>query len=106
HRGVPAVAGPPVRHGRPLPGGRVRHQARQGRSVRVRLVGLAGRQVTVGVVTGDTVAPLAEVTDFYADVPYWMEKARTAGPGEAPLAEAELAPPVPPSARVLCIGLN
>jgi 2,4-diketo-3-deoxy-L-fuconate hydrolase len=72
----------------------------------VRLVGLAGRQVTVGVVTGDTVAPLAEVTDFYADVPYWMEKARTAGPGEAPLAEAELAPPVPPSARVLCIGLN
>src|SRR5690606_1888679 len=55
---------------------------------------------------GDTVTPLAEVTDFYSDVPYWLDRARKAGPGGVPLAEAELAPPVPPSAPVLCIGLN
>lgn len=76
----------------------------------MKLVGLAGhdgaRHVTVGVLAGDTVTPLAEVTDFYSDVPYWLDRARKAGPGGVPLAEAELAPPVPPSARVLCIGLN
>ncbi|HLU76023.1 MAG TPA: fumarylacetoacetate hydrolase family protein [Nonomuraea sp.] len=76
----------------------------------MKLVGLAGhdgaRHVTVGVLSGDTVTPLAEVTDFYSDVPYWLDRARKAGPGGVPLAEAELAPPVPPSARVLCIGLN
>ncbi|GIH93227.1 fumarylacetoacetate hydrolase family protein [Planobispora siamensis] len=64
------------------------------------------RQVTVGVVTDGAVTPLAEVTDFYADLPHWLEEARAAGRGAVPLAEVELAPPVPPSARVLCIGLN
>ncbi|MGI5270220.1 fumarylacetoacetate hydrolase family protein [Nonomuraea sp. CA-218870] len=76
----------------------------------MKLVGMAardgGRHVTVGVVTDGTVTPLAEVTDFYDDVPYWLDRARQAGPGGVPLAEVELAPPVPPSARVLCVGLN
>src|SRR5690606_9116126 len=110
HRRLPAVHGPALRDGRPVPGGRVRHPAGQGRRPAVKLVGLAGhdgaRHVTVGVLSGDTVTPLAEVTDFYSDVPYWLDRARKAGPGGVPLAEAELAPPVPPSAPVLCIGLN
>ncbi|TXK42453.1 fumarylacetoacetate hydrolase family protein [Nonomuraea sp. C10] len=76
----------------------------------MKLVGMAardnGRHVTVGVLADSTVTPLAEVTDFYSDVPYWLDRARQAGPGGVPLAEVELAPPVPPSARVLCVGLN
>ncbi|GII01536.1 fumarylacetoacetate hydrolase family protein [Planobispora takensis] len=78
----------------------------------MRLIGMATggdrgrRQVTVGVLAEGAVTPLAEVTDFYADLPHWLEEARAAGEGTVPLAEVELAPPVPPSARVLCIGLN
>jgi 2,4-diketo-3-deoxy-L-fuconate hydrolase len=73
----------------------------------VRFVGLReGRDTLVAVVAGDGLTPLADVRDFYADLPRWTAAAEAVTRGERPLAGAPLAPPVPPSARVLCLGLN
>lgn len=73
----------------------------------MKLVGIrTGRRVEVAVALGDRVTPLAEVSDFYADLEASLELARTTTTGELSLAEVTLAPPVPPSARVICIGLN
>jgi 2-keto-4-pentenoate hydratase/2-oxohepta-3-ene-1,7-dioic acid hydratase in catechol pathway len=73
----------------------------------VKLVGIrTGRRVDIAVQIGDLVTPLAEVGDFYADLDASLELARKVTTGERPLAEVQLAPPVPPSARVICIGLN
>jgi len=73
----------------------------------VKLVGIrSGRKVEVAVVLGDRVTSLAEVGEFYADLPHWLAQARKTDTGELSLAEVQLAPPVPLSARVLCIGLN
>jgi len=73
----------------------------------VKLVGIrTGRRVDVAVQLGDRVTPIAEVGDFYADLDASLEQAGKVTDGELPLAEVELAPPVPPSARVICIGLN
>ncbi|MER7394545.1 fumarylacetoacetate hydrolase family protein [Streptomyces sp. NPDC000151] len=73
----------------------------------MKLIGLLdGRDTVVGVVVGDRVTPLAEVRDFYAELPKWTARAAAVPRGERPLAEVRQAPPVPPSARVLCLGLN
>ncbi|TQM02997.1 fumarylacetoacetate hydrolase family protein [Pseudonocardia kunmingensis] len=73
----------------------------------MKFVGLRdGRETLVAAVVGDALAPLADVRDFYADLPRWTAEARAVTRGERPLAGAPLAPPVPPSARVLCLGLN
>jgi 2,4-diketo-3-deoxy-L-fuconate hydrolase len=73
----------------------------------VRLVGLReGREVLVGVVVGDRVSAVAEVRDFWADPARHRADAAGFTLGERPLAGAPLAPPVPPTARVLCLGLN
>ena len=73
----------------------------------MKLVGIrSGRKVEVAVVLGDRVTSLAEVGEFYADLPHWLAQARKTDTGELSLAEVQLAPPVPLSARVLCIGLN
>jgi 2,4-diketo-3-deoxy-L-fuconate hydrolase len=73
----------------------------------VRLVGIrTGRRVDVAVQLGDRVTPVAEVTDFYADLEHWLAVAGTVSAGEVAVADVVLAPPVPPSARVICIGLN
>jgi 2,4-diketo-3-deoxy-L-fuconate hydrolase len=73
----------------------------------VRLVGIrTGRRVDVAVQLGDRVTPVAEVTDFYADLEHWLAVARKVSSGELAVADVVLAPPVPPSARVICIGLN
>ncbi|MFE7930566.1 fumarylacetoacetate hydrolase family protein [Streptomyces sp. NPDC057456] len=68
--------------------------------------GSGRRQVMIGVAVDGRVTPLTEVDDFYADLPHWLERARTVRHGTVPLAEVPLAPPVPASARVLCVGLN
>ncbi|MEX5634257.1 fumarylacetoacetate hydrolase family protein [Parafrankia sp. FMc2] len=54
------------------------------------------------------VARIAEVDDFYADLPRWAEVARaaTAADSEHDLDDLTLAPPVPAGARVLGMGLN
>ncbi|MEV0600592.1 fumarylacetoacetate hydrolase family protein [Streptomyces sp. NPDC050315] len=67
---------------------------------------LDGHDTVVGVVVEDRVTPLAEVRDFYAALPKWTAQAATVTLGERPLAEVRQAPPVPPTARVLCLGLN
>ena len=66
-----------------------------------------GRRVLVGVRIGaDRAAPVAEVSDFYADLEYWTQQARGITQGSLALAELALVPAVPASARILCIGLN
>jgi 2-keto-4-pentenoate hydratase/2-oxohepta-3-ene-1,7-dioic acid hydratase in catechol pathway len=73
----------------------------------VKLVGIrTGRRVEVAVQIDDRVTPIAEVSDFYADLEASLELARKVTTGDLPLDEVQLAPPVPPSARVICIGLN
>jgi len=73
----------------------------------VKLVGIrTGRTVEVAVQLGDRVTPVAEVGEFYADLDRWLEMAGKVTDGELAVADVELAPPVPPSARVICIGLN
>jgi 2,4-didehydro-3-deoxy-L-rhamnonate hydrolase len=73
----------------------------------VKLVGMrTGRRVDVAVQFGDSLTAIAEVSDFYADLPHYLEVARKISTDEAAVADVTLAPPVPPSARILCIGLN
>ncbi|MEU6410417.1 fumarylacetoacetate hydrolase family protein [Microbispora sp. NPDC046933] len=73
----------------------------------MKLVGIRdGRRVDVAVQIGDRVTPIAEVGDFYAGLDHWLPQARRTDTGLLPVAHVDLAPPVPPSARVVCIGLN
>ncbi|MEU5322219.1 fumarylacetoacetate hydrolase family protein [Streptomyces sp. NPDC021056] len=64
------------------------------------------QQVMVGVVVDDRVTPLVDAVDFYEDLPRWLERARRVRRGSVRLEDVMPEPPVPPSARVLCIGLN
>lgn len=60
-------------------------------------------RIDVAELMGDTVRVLAELHAFWAAPSGFIN-----GPGGAslPLAEVELVPPVLPSARIICIGLN
>jgi 2-keto-4-pentenoate hydratase/2-oxohepta-3-ene-1,7-dioic acid hydratase in catechol pathway len=72
----------------------------------MRLLGfLDGDIPTIGVVVGDRVVALAPIPEFYADVAGWRARAAAAGGGR-PLAGVTLAPPVPPTAKVVCAALN
>ncbi|GAB3364736.1 fumarylacetoacetate hydrolase family protein [Modestobacter lapidis] len=65
-----------------------------------------GAVVTVGLVRGDEVIPVAEVSDFYADLPRWTsEEPASARPAQA-RSSLEPRPPVPGTAKVVCVGLN
>lgn len=73
----------------------------------MKLVGFRdGRDTVIAVAVGDRITPIAEVGDFYADLTKWMATASTVTTGERPAASVRLAPPVPATARVLCLGLN
>jgi len=74
----------------------------------VKLVGIRdGLRTVVGRLFDDhTVAPLAEVTEFYADLDRWVTRAAALGGGERSRFEIAETPAVPPAARVLCVGLN
>jgi 2,4-didehydro-3-deoxy-L-rhamnonate hydrolase len=74
----------------------------------MKLIGVRdGIRTVVGrLFPDDTVAELAEATEFYADLTHWMGKASEATTGERPIASVEQMPAVPPAARVLCVGLN
>jgi 2-keto-4-pentenoate hydratase/2-oxohepta-3-ene-1,7-dioic acid hydratase in catechol pathway len=66
-----------------------------------------GRQVMIGRLFDDGgVAPLAEVGEFYADLPRWSAAAGAASEASKRRVELVEAPAVPPGARVLCVGLN
>jgi 2,4-didehydro-3-deoxy-L-rhamnonate hydrolase len=73
----------------------------------VKLIGVrAGLHTTIGrLLDGGTVAELAEATEFYADLDRWLARAAEADGGR-PRDEVEEVAAVPPSARVLCVGLN
>lgn len=74
----------------------------------MRLIGVReGRTVTVARLFEDrTVAPVAEVGDFYADLSASAAAARALDRGTLTRADVVEVPAVPPAARVLCVGLN
>jgi 2,4-diketo-3-deoxy-L-fuconate hydrolase len=74
----------------------------------VRFVGIRqGAQTVIGRLFDDnTVAEVAEAAEFYADLPGWTTHAASLPGGRSYRIEIEEVPAVPPSARVLCVGLN
>jgi 2,4-didehydro-3-deoxy-L-rhamnonate hydrolase len=74
----------------------------------MRFIGVQdGRAVRIARLFDDgAVAPVAEVTDFYADLDNSLAVATALTPGDRSRAEISEAVAVPPSARVLCVGLN
>ncbi len=58
----------------------------------------------IGVVDGNAVTSLTTIDDFYADLPRWRQATPT-GPSSA-LADVDPVPPVPRTAKILCLGLN
>jgi len=68
--------------------------------------GAASNGRFIGVVIDDAVAPVAEMSAFYDDVPGSLEKARRASAGTLPLDGLILAPPVPTDAKVICAAIN
>lgn len=71
----------------------------------MRLIGYReGSDVMVArVIDAATVAPIARAEEFWSDPFRWGENA---GTGAIPRAGLRIVPPVRPSARVICIGLN
>jgi 2-keto-4-pentenoate hydratase/2-oxohepta-3-ene-1,7-dioic acid hydratase in catechol pathway len=66
-----------------------------------------GRTVSVARLFEDeTLTPVAEVTDFYADPAASVAAAQALAGGSVPRGEVVEVPAVPPAARVLCVGLN
>lgn len=63
------------------------------------------RNVAMGVVLGDKVAPLADIDSFYDELPRWTRQAAQAK-GVLALAELELAPPIPFRAKIICAAIN
>jgi 2,4-didehydro-3-deoxy-L-rhamnonate hydrolase len=53
-----------------------------------------------------TITELAEASEFYADLDRWMDEAASRTGGQRHRDEIDEAPAVPPSARILCVGLN
>ncbi|MCK2220462.1 fumarylacetoacetate hydrolase family protein [Actinomadura sp. ATCC 31491] len=49
---------------------------------------------------------MTDVTRFWADARGWTAKAAQLTGEAVPVREVSFAPPVPPSARVICVGLN
>ena len=59
---------------------------------------------TIGIVSGDTVHALCSIDDFYGDLDHWRS-AQPTGPA-VPVHDIRRVPPVPQTAKVLCLGLN
>lgn len=74
----------------------------------MRFVGIRdGRTVSVARLFEDeTVAPVAEIGDFYADLAASSASAGGLAGGTTARADVVEVPAVPPGARVLCVGLN
>lgn len=74
----------------------------------MRLLGYrAGRHVIVARrISAGAAVPIAEAEEFWEDPFRWGEVAGEGGGDPVDLTDVELAPPVRPSARVICIGLN
>ncbi|MFC4242173.1 fumarylacetoacetate hydrolase family protein [Gryllotalpicola reticulitermitis] len=74
----------------------------------MRLVGYrSGRRVIVARrISASTALPIAELEEFWEDPFRWGESAGERESEPIALAAVEQVPPVRPSARVICIGLN
>jgi 2,4-didehydro-3-deoxy-L-rhamnonate hydrolase len=60
----------------------------------------------MGVVTGDVITPLCPREAFYEDVDGWLRRARDLERPGVPVESVSPLPPVPATAKVLCLGLN
>jgi len=65
-----------------------------------------GRVVSIARQIDERLSVIADVDEFYSDVSRYLDEARRISVGEMPMDAVVLAPPVPASARVLCVGLN
>lgn len=64
-------------------------------------------ETRIGVVQGDSVAPLTSLVEFWKDPFAWQQRAADGAEGPAvPRDSVREVPLVPSSARVLCVGLN
>lgn len=75
----------------------------------MKLIGLLVEQRPwVGVLDADETAvrPLAPVEDFWADTAKWSDAARSLSVAALPRRGVVEVPPVPGTARILCLGLN
>lgn len=73
----------------------------------MRLLGfMNGGETFVGRVDGNVVTALAEVSDFYANLSHWRSAGATASGERIARNELVLRPPVPPTAKVICVGHN
>jgi len=61
---------------------------------------------TMGVVAGSSITPLCPVEEFYEDVDGWLARTEHLTVQARSLAEVDAVPPVPATARVLCVGVN
>lgn len=66
----------------------------------------ASGSTKIGVLLGNSVAPVATLEEFYADVPRWTEFASHQTSGTLSLNELQHAIPVPPTAKVICVAIN
>ena len=62
--------------------------------------------VRVGVIDGEFVRPLTTISTFWSDPFGWEQRTSTELGESIPLAEVTEVPLIPPTARVLCVGLN
>jgi 2,4-diketo-3-deoxy-L-fuconate hydrolase len=73
----------------------------------MRFVGVReGRVVSIARQIDDRVSIVTDVDEFYSDVTRYLDEARRISVGDLSINTVMLAPPVPGSARVLCVGLN
>ena len=63
-------------------------------------------QPTIGVVEADQVRPLCSIDDFYADLARWQHAAPGPDAPSFSMDSIRHVPPVPTTAKVLCLGLN
>ncbi|GAA2899709.1 fumarylacetoacetate hydrolase family protein [Streptosporangium fragile] len=62
--------------------------------------------VRIARLDGDTVRVVTDVARFWADARGWTAKAAALTGDAVPVGSVRFVPPVPPSARVVCVGLN
>ena len=60
----------------------------------------------VGVLVGEAIMPLTALDNFYTDTKGWLAKAGAATGAALKLAEVQLAVPVPPTAKIICLAIN
>ncbi|MFC4117323.1 fumarylacetoacetate hydrolase family protein [Nonomuraea zeae] len=63
-------------------------------------------RVHVARLDGETVHVVTDVARFWRDARGWTAKAARLSGAGLPATSVRFAPPVPPSARVICVGLN